>query len=80
MRIFGDDVPLRAEVATLSDLSAHADAAEIITWQRGFKSPPRKTFITDGEPSAADAMRQHIERELHWRCHVPHCLESVTLD
>ncbi len=80
VRIFGDDVPIRAEVATLSDLSAHADAAEIIAWLRGFKSPPRKTFITHGEPSAADAMRQHIERELHWRCHMPYYLESVTLD
>ena len=80
VRIFGDDVPIRAEVASLSDLSAHSDAAEIIAWLSGFKSPPRKTFITHGEPAAADAMRQHIERELHWLCHMPCYLESVTLD
>lgn len=34
VRIFGEDVPIRAEVAMLSDLSAHSDAAEIITWLR----------------------------------------------
>jgi metallo-beta-lactamase family protein len=80
VRIFGEDVPIRAEVAKLDSLSAHADASEIIQWLRGFQSAPRQTFITHGEPAAADAMRQHIERELHWNCHMPYYLESVRLD
>ena len=79
VRIHGQDVPVRAEVAMLDDLSAHADAAEIIGWLRGFKSAPKQTFITHGEPAAADAMRQRIERELHWACHMPCYLESVNL-
>jgi metallo-beta-lactamase family protein len=80
VRIFGEDVPIRAEVATLDSLSAHADAAEITHWLRGFKSAPRQTFITHGEPAAADAMRLRIERELHWPCHMPYYLETVSLD
>jgi metallo-beta-lactamase family protein len=80
VRIFREDVPVRAEVAMLDHLSAHADAAEIISWLRGFKSAPRQTFITHGEPAAADAMRQRIERELQWTCHMPYFLESVALD
>ncbi|MDI1270661.1 MAG: MBL fold metallo-hydrolase [Polaromonas sp.] len=79
VRIFGEDVPIRAEVAMLDDLSAHADAAEIVSWLKGFKAPPKQTFITHGEPAAADAMRQHIERELHWDVHMPFYLETVTL-
>ena len=80
VRIFGQDVPIRAEVAMLGSLSAHADGAEIIEWLRHFTSAPRQTFITHGEPAAADAMRQRIERELHWNCHMPDYLESVMLD
>lgn len=79
VRIFGEDVPIRAEVAMLDDLSAHADAAEIVSWLKGFKKPPRQTFITHGEPAAADAMRQRIERELRWNVHMPFYLETVTL-
>ncbi|MDO8440374.1 MAG: MBL fold metallo-hydrolase [Polaromonas sp.] len=79
VRIFGEDVPIRAEVAMLDDLSAHADAAEIVSWLKEFKAPPKQTFITHGEPAAADAMRQHIERELHWNVHMPFYLETVTL-
>lgn len=80
VRIHGQDVPVRAEVASLDNLSAHADAKEIIEWLRGFSSTPKNTFITHGEPDAADAMRQRIERELHWPCHVPEYLESISLD
>ncbi|MBI2725147.1 MAG: MBL fold metallo-hydrolase [Polaromonas sp.] len=80
IRIHGQDVPVRAEVAMLDDLSAHSDAAEITDWLRGFKSAPRQTFITHGEPAAADAMRQRIERELHWQCKIPFYLESARLD
>ncbi len=80
VRIHGQDVPIRAEVASLDNLSAHADAAEIVQWMRGFSTVPRQTFITHGEPVAADAMRQRIERELGWFCRVPEYLESVSLD
>ncbi|MET4577734.1 MBL fold metallo-hydrolase [Ottowia thiooxydans] len=79
VRIHGQEVPMRAEVAMLDDLSAHSDAAEIMGWLRGFKSAPKQTFITHGEPAAADAMRQRIERELHWPCHLPYYLESAAL-
>ena len=80
VRIHGQDVPVRAEVAMLDTLSAHADAAEILEWLRGFSRAPRQTFVTHGEPDSADAMRQRIERELHWSCHVPYYLESLPLD
>jgi metallo-beta-lactamase family protein len=79
VRIHGQDVPVHAEVAMLDDLSAHSDAGEIMGWLRGFKSAPKQTFITHGEPAAADAMRQRIERELHWSCHLPCYLESASL-
>ena len=80
IRIHGEDVPVRAEVAMLDNLSAHADAAEIVQWLKGFSRPPKQTFITHGEPAAADAMRLRIERELGWSCRVPEYLETVTLD
>ncbi len=71
VRIHGEDVPVRAEVANLNMLSAHADADELMRWLRGFAAPPRKTFITHGEPGPAEAFRQRIEAELGWSCVVP---------
>jgi metallo-beta-lactamase family protein len=80
IKIHGEYVPVRAEVELISNLSAHADYAEILDWLSHFESPPRKTFIVHGEPVAADAMRHHIEERLHWRTEVPGYLETVVLD
>lgn len=79
VKIHGHYVLVRAEVARLSNLSAHADYAEILDWLGGFTQPPQTTFITHGEPVAADALRHRIEETLHWRCLVPDYLQSVEL-
>lgn len=79
VKIHGQQVVVRAQVEQISNLSAHADYSEILRWMAGFKQGPRKTFITHGEPEAADEMRKHIEAELGWQCEVPHYLQSIEL-
>jgi metallo-beta-lactamase family protein len=79
VKIHGEYIPVRAEVANLSALSAHADADEILRWLRGFEHAPRMTFITHGEPAASDILRHRIEEELGWPCKVPGNLEKVGL-
>lgn len=80
VKIHGQYVPVRAEVANLSMLSAHADADGIMDWLRQFQAPPRQTFVVHGEPSAADALRHRIEEELGWPCRVPEHLEIIALE
>lgn len=79
VKIHGEYVPVKAEIVSLAGLSAHADYSEILDWLDRFKSPPRMTFITHGEPAAADALRRRIEERLHWRCRIPEYLESAEL-
>ncbi|KYC29030.1 Beta-lactamase domain protein [Sterolibacterium denitrificans] len=79
VKIHGEYVPIRAEVQNLSNLSAHADYAEILRWLDGFGQPPRRTFITHGEPIAADTLRRRIEEQKHWRCTVPDYREEYEL-
>jgi metallo-beta-lactamase family protein len=79
IKIHGEYVPLRAEVAQIDNLSAHADGDEILAWLGHFKKAPKATFITHGEPAAADALRLRIQETLKWECRVPEYLERVTL-
>jgi metallo-beta-lactamase family protein len=79
VKIHGQYVPIRAEIANLDMLSAHADANEMLGWLRNFKTPPKTTFITHGEPDAADALRRRIEAELRWNCSVPQYRDRVDL-
>jgi metallo-beta-lactamase family protein len=79
VKIHGEYVPVRAEIAVLDNISGHADYQEILEWLGHFRRPPRSTFITHGEPVAADALRLRIEEALGWHCVVPEYRESVEL-
>ena len=79
VRIHGEDVPIRAEVVAMQTLSAHADADEIMQWLRGFKRPPKHTFVVHGEPHASDVLRRRISLELGWSVSVPEYRDSVEL-
>jgi metallo-beta-lactamase family protein len=79
IKIHGQYVPLRAQVEQISNLSGHADADEILGWLSHFTRAPKQTFITHGEPDAADALRRRIEETLHWPCRVPTYRDRVAL-
>jgi metallo-beta-lactamase family protein len=79
VRIHGQDVPIRAEVVPMQTLSAHADADEIMQWLRGFKRPPKHTYVVHGEPNASDVLRRRISLELGWSVSVPEYRDSVEL-
>lgn len=79
IRIFGHWMPVRAEVAELSMLSAHADSNELMRWLGGFKRAPRQVFIVHGESEASEALRMRIGRELGWNAVVPRQGQSFTL-
>ena len=70
VKIHGAMVKIRAEVADLSMLSAHADADEILRWLSGFTKPPKRTFIVHGEPHSSEALSRRISRDLGWNCSI----------
>jgi metallo-beta-lactamase family protein len=79
IRIHGQPVRVRAHVANVENLSAHADSDEILSWLSTLAAPPRRTFITHGEPAASEALRVRIKHELKWDCLVPEHLQEIRL-
>jgi len=79
LRIFGSDVPIRAEIVVLDSMSAHADADELLAWMGVVDEPPDAVYVTHGEAAAADTLRARIKRELNWNARVPEHLERVRL-
>jgi metallo-beta-lactamase family protein len=78
VKIHGAYVPVRAEVANLDTLSAHADRDQLLAWLGALRTPKR-VFVTHGEPVAADALRLAIEERHGWPVTVPEYLESRKL-
>jgi len=48
VRIFGEEIPVRATIHTINGFSAHADQAELLAWHRQIGTPER-TFLVHGE-------------------------------
>jgi metallo-beta-lactamase family protein len=56
VRIFGEDVDVRAEVVSIDGYSAHADRGELQHWMQGLQDPPRVAFAVHGEAEQTAAM------------------------
>jgi metallo-beta-lactamase family protein len=80
VKMHGRYVPVRAEVAHLDALSAHADRDGLIAWLAKLPAPPRHVFVNHGEPVAADALRLAIEERLRWPTVVPDYRDAFALD
>jgi metallo-beta-lactamase family protein len=78
VRIHGEEIPVKARVATISGFSAHADEGELVRWLGGFPAPPKRTFLVHGEPTALAAAKARMDK-LGWPAHVPGHLETVEL-
>jgi metallo-beta-lactamase family protein len=79
VKIFGDLIPIRAQVATLEQFSDHADPAELMQWLRTFKSQPDATYLVHGEPDASGQLRERMQKELGWNVQVAQWLEKVEI-
>jgi len=71
VRIFGQDIPVRADLYTINGLSAHADQAGLLSWLGHFKKPPHHTFIVHGEENVAFAFADLIRENWNWNVEVP---------
>jgi len=79
IKIFGRYIPVRAEVVSVDDLSAHADADGLLAWVRSAPHPPQTCYLVHGEPAAAAALAGRIHTELHGCAVVPRHGERVLL-
>lgn len=77
IKIFGDYVPIRAQVAVLEQFSDHADPPELLQWLRTFRNRPEITYLVHGEPQASGQLRELMNKELKWRVEVAQYLEKV---
>ena len=80
VKIHGELWPIRAEIAEIDSMSAHADGSEVIEWVRKLQKKPVQVFVTHGEPAAADFLRRRIENELKLNATVPDLGQTVDLE
>lgn len=78
VKIFREDVAVRAKVFTIGGFSAHADQKDLLEWIGHFESTP-KVFVVHGESSASNELAQKIQEQYHFDVHVPQWKERLIL-
>jgi len=63
VRIFGEPMRVRAEIASLDELSGHADYGEMLEWLRPAARSFRKVFLVHGEPAQSQAFAATLHSE-----------------
>jgi metallo-beta-lactamase family protein len=80
VRILGQIYPVRASIKEIRGFSAHADRAELLAWASHLSAPPRRVFVTHGEPESARSFAAFLAEKTGWTTSVPQYLDEVTLD
>lgn len=79
VRLFGEDVPVRASIHTIGGLSAHADRDALLQWLRGFRHPPAQCFVVHGEAETARGFASTIHEQLGWPAQAPRAGQTVEI-
>jgi metallo-beta-lactamase family protein len=79
LNIFGQQIPVAAEIVELGQYSAHAGKSELLRWLSGLPAAPKQTYLTHGEPQAAQALQAAIQDKFKWKAAVARYLDTVDL-
>jgi metallo-beta-lactamase family protein len=79
LSLFGQTVPVLAEIVEMGQFSAHAGKSELLRWLTGLQVPPKQVFLTHGEPEAAQSLHQAIVANFKWPAAVARYLDTVTV-
>jgi metallo-beta-lactamase family protein len=79
VKIFGELVAIRAQVAALEQFSDHADPPELLQWLRTFRNQPAATYLVHGEPDASGQLRDLMRKELGWKVDIAAYKEKVSI-
>lgn len=71
VRLFGEDIAVHAEIATLHGTSGHADQAGLLRWLGGFKEKPKTVYINHGEHDSCTAFHALLT-EMGYRAEAPY--------
>ncbi|MCR5625914.1 MAG: MBL fold metallo-hydrolase [Lachnospiraceae bacterium] len=71
VKLFGEPVEVRAEIATLAGISGHADKNGLLSWMKGFKEKPDMVFVVHGEDRVTEIFADTLQDEMGLNAYAP---------
>ena len=64
VKLFGEEITVRADIQKLPGISGHADVNGLISWISSFTPKPKRVFVVHGESSVCEAFTAKLSKEL----------------
>jgi len=77
LNLYGQVVPVCAEIVEMGQFSAHAGKSELLRWLTALQAPPKQTYLTNEEHAAAQALQADIYQKFQWKAAVARYMDSV---
>ncbi len=71
VKILGEEIEVRAEIALLSGVSGHADQAGLLTWLGAMERKPSRVFVNHGENESSETLAALIRERFSLTADVP---------
>jgi metallo-beta-lactamase family protein len=79
VRLFGEEIAVKAHIHTLGGFSAHADQRGLLEWLSHCKTPGLEVLVNHGEEKISLGFAELIRQRLHIKATVPQWKEKRTL-
>lgn len=79
VRIHGEQVAVKADIASIEAYSAHADRAGLTSWLKNFVLLPKGIFLVHGEEESQISLAELIRSEINVPVFIPEWLEEFEL-
>jgi metallo-beta-lactamase family protein len=79
VKIYGEIVPIRAEVVAFEQFSDHADPPELLEWLNTFQTKPRTTYLVHGDPDASSKLQDIMRQELGWNVQIAQYMQKAEI-
>lgn len=79
VRIFTEDVAVKAKIFTINGFSAHAGQTQLLDWLSHFKTPAMQVFLIHGEYTGQQVLADMIRDRFGFQVSIPDYLEEITL-
>lgn len=79
IRIFNEDIAIKAKVWTIGGFSAHAGQSQLLEWLGNFQNKKMPVFLIHGETGAQDILASLIKQKLGFDVTIPEYMEEIKI-
>ena len=72
VKIFGEEIDVKAHIETLDGISGHADRDGLLTWAAAFEQKPKYVFVVHGNDESCESLTDALNTQLGLTAKAPY--------